>query len=126
VYIPYLKGVSEKFKCIGNQYNLRTSFKTKHKLRSSIMKTRPERDPQQTARCVYSISCECGTSYSGGTGRPLALRLHEHKHNLREGLLGKSKHAYEEGHRVGWDEARILEIESNSRYRKYNRHIRHA
>jgi hypothetical protein len=27
--------------------------------------------------------------------------------------------ANEEGHRVGWDEARILEIESNSRYRKY-------
>jgi hypothetical protein len=38
------------------------------------------------------------------------------------GLLEKSKlaqHAYEEGHWVGWDEARILEIESNSRYRKY-------
>jgi hypothetical protein len=31
----------------------------------------------------------------------------EHKHNLREGLLEKSKlaqHAYEEGHRVGWDD----------------------
>jgi hypothetical protein len=44
------------------------------------------------------------------------------RHNLKEGLLEKSKlvqHAYEEGHRVGWDEARILEIESNSRYRKY-------
>jgi hypothetical protein len=39
-----------------------------------------------------------------------------------EGLLEKSKlaqHAYEEGHRVGCDEARILEIESNSMYRKY-------
>jgi hypothetical protein len=50
------------------------------------------------------------------------VQLREHKHNLREGLLEKSKlaqHAYEEGHRVGWDEARILEIESNSRYRKY-------
>jgi hypothetical protein len=37
------------------------------------------------------------------------------------GLIEKSKlaqHAYEEGHRVSWDEARILEIESNSRYRK--------
>jgi hypothetical protein len=48
--------------------------------------------------------------------------LREHKHNLREGLLEKSKlaqHAYEEGHRVDWDEARILDIESNSRYRKY-------
>jgi hypothetical protein len=43
------------------------------------------------------------------------------KGTLNEGLLGKSKsaqHAYKEGHRVGWDEARILEIESNSRYRK--------
>jgi hypothetical protein len=48
--------------------------------------------------------------------------LREHKYHLREGLLEKSKlaqHAYEEGHRVGWEEARILEIESNSRYRKY-------
>jgi hypothetical protein len=44
------------------------------------------------------------------------------RHNLKEGLLEKSKlsqHAYEDGHRLGWDEARILEIGSNSRYRKY-------
>jgi hypothetical protein len=50
------------------------------------------------------------------------VRIREHRHNLRAGPLQKSKlaqHAYEEGHRVGWDEARILEIESNSRYRKY-------
>jgi hypothetical protein len=50
------------------------------------------------------------------------VRLREHKHNLRKGILEKSKlaqHAYEEGHRVGWDEARILEIESNSRYRRF-------
>jgi hypothetical protein len=43
-------------------------------------------------------------------------------HNLKEGLHDKSKlaqHAYEEGHRVCWDEGRVLEIESNSRYRKY-------
>jgi hypothetical protein len=46
------------------------------------------------------------------------------QHNLKEGLLEKSKlaqHAYEEGHRVGWDEARILKIESNSRYRRYKK-----
>jgi hypothetical protein len=54
--------------------------------------------------------------------RPLAVQLHEHRHNLWEGLLEKLKlaqHAYEEGHTVGWDEARILEIESNSKYSKY-------
>jgi hypothetical protein len=41
---------------------------------------------------------------------------------ISEGALEKSKsaqHTYEESHRVEWDEARILEIESNSRYRKY-------
>jgi hypothetical protein len=50
------------------------------------------------------------------------VRLCENRHNLKEGVLEKSKlaqHAYEEGHRVCWDEARILEIESNNRYRKY-------
>jgi predicted GIY-YIG superfamily endonuclease len=85
------------------------------------MKTRPERDQQHTAQCVYSIPCKCGRSYIGETGRPLAVKLREHKHNLKEGLLEKSKlaqHAYEQGHRLGWNEARILEIESNSRYRK--------
>jgi hypothetical protein len=50
------------------------------------------------------------------------LQLYEHRRNLKECLLEKSKlapHAYEEVHRVGWDEARILEIESNCRDRKY-------
>jgi hypothetical protein len=40
---------------------------------------------------------------------------------ISKGFLEKSKlaqHAHGEGHRVGWDEARILEIESNSRYGK--------
>jgi hypothetical protein len=36
--------------------------------------------------------------------------------------LEKSKlaqHAFEEGHKIEWDEAEILEVESNNRYRKY-------
>jgi hypothetical protein len=67
------------------------------------------------------IPCECGGSYVAETGRPLAVRIREHMQNLKQGLLEKSKlaqHAYEEGHRVGWDQASVLEI-SNSRYRKY-------
>jgi hypothetical protein len=66
------------------------------------------------AQRIYSIPCECRRSYIDETGRPLAMRLHEHRHNLKERLLEKSKlaqHAYEE---VG-----IMEIESNSKYRKY-------
>jgi hypothetical protein len=122
VYILSVKGVSEKFKCTGNQYKIRTIYRMKDTLKSSLMITRPQRDPQQMAQCVYSISCGCGRSYIGETGRPLAVWLCEHRHNLKEGLLEKSKlaqHAYEEGPRVIWDEARILEVESNSRHRKY-------
>jgi hypothetical protein len=88
------------------------------------MKTKSERDALQTAQFIYSIPCECGRSYIGETGRPLAVQLREHRHNLQQALLEKSKsaqHAYEEGNRVGWDDARVLEIESNSRYRKYKR-----
>jgi hypothetical protein len=86
------------------------------------MKARPEWDLQQMERCICSIPCECDRSCFDKTGRPLAMLLHEHGHSLKEGLQEKSKlaqHAYEEGRRVVWDEARILEIESNSRYRKY-------
>jgi hypothetical protein len=39
------------------------------------------------------------------------MRLREHRHNFKEGLLEKSKlvqHAYEEGHKVGCDDAKIL------------------
>jgi hypothetical protein len=52
------------------------------------------------------------------------MRIHKYRHSLRDGLLKKSQlaqHAYEESHRVSWNEARILETESNSRHRKYNK-----
>jgi hypothetical protein len=106
----------------GNQHDIRTIFRTKHTLRSSLVKTRLERDPQQMAQCFYRISCECSRSYIGEISRPLAMWLCEHLHNFKEHPLENSKlaqHACEEDHRLITDEARILENESNSRYRKY-------
>jgi hypothetical protein len=85
VYIPYVKGVSEKFECIGNCYNIRTIFIGKHILRSSLVKSRLERDPQHMAYCICSIRCECGRSYIGETSRPLSIRLLEHRHSLKGG-----------------------------------------
>jgi hypothetical protein len=84
-------GVSVKSKRIGNRLNIRTIIKTKHTFRSSLMNTRPERDPQQKAQFVYSIPCECDRSYIGKAGRNLAVRLREHRHSLKEGLLENSK-----------------------------------
>jgi hypothetical protein len=95
VHNPDVKGVSEKFKRIGNQYNIRMVFRAKH----TLMRTRTERDPQQTVECVYSIPCECGSNYIGETGGPQAVRLRQHRHNLNVDLLEESKlyqQAYEE------------------------------
>jgi hypothetical protein len=50
----------------------------------------------------------------------------KHRPNFKEGLLEKSKLTQQinvQGHRVGWDEDRILGIESNSRYRNYNESV---
>ena len=43
------------------------------------------------SQCVYKVRCECGKLYFGETGRPLAMRLKEHKGSLNEGRLDKSK-----------------------------------
>jgi hypothetical protein len=88
-----VKGVSEKFKHIVNRYNIRTIFKTKQTLRSSLMKSRLERDRQQRAQCIYSIPCECGRSCIGETGRLIAVRLRGRRYDLKEGLLEKSNYA---------------------------------
>jgi predicted GIY-YIG superfamily endonuclease len=64
---------------------------------------------KQMSQCVYSISCERSRIYIGETGRPLAVRLHEHRHSLKEDLLEKSKlaqHSYEDDHRVRRNEAK--------------------
>jgi hypothetical protein len=80
------------------------------------------------AHCVHTFPSEYGRSCFGETGRPLAVRLCEHKRDLREGLLEIPKlapRAYEQGHRVSWDEAKIFEVDDNNRYRKYKRPMWH-
>jgi hypothetical protein len=103
VYIPYVKGISEKLKHTGNYY-IRTIFRTKHNLRSSLVRTRLEWDPQQMTHC--SIPSKCGRSYINKTGRTLTMWLPEHRHNLKGSFLEKPKlcqHACEEGQGVlGW------------------------
>jgi hypothetical protein len=76
---------------------------------------------QQMAQRIYTITYECGKSYIGEIGRPLAVQLREQTHSERR-FSRKIKisltclcRAY-----VGWDEARILKIECNSRHRTYN------
>jgi hypothetical protein len=56
----------------------------------------------------------------------LRVRIKEHKQNLKQELLQKSKlaqHAYEEVHRIKWDEAKSIQKEPNTIYRKYKESV---
>jgi predicted GIY-YIG superfamily endonuclease len=91
VIVPYVKGVSEKYRRIGNHFNIRTIVKAKQAVHGTPMKTGPVRDAQQTKQCMYSIPCDCSRCYIGETSRPLEVRVKEHKYNLTQRLLEKSK-----------------------------------
>jgi hypothetical protein len=101
---------------------MKSVFKTKQTLRSMLTRTRPHKEDQDMRQCSYSIPYECGRCYIGETGRPLGVRIREHMNNLIQGLMEKSnfaKHAYEEGHRTHWNEAKAVQIETNNICRKY-------
>jgi hypothetical protein len=86
------------------------------------METGLVRDAEQMKQCVCTISRVTGRCYTGKTSRPLEVCIKEHKYNLTQGLLEKSKlvqHAYEEGHKICWIEVKVLQIEPNTAYRKY-------
>jgi hypothetical protein len=51
------------------------------------MKTREKRDPQWATLRV----CKCGRSCIGETGRLLAVRLREHRHNIKSVSYRKIK-----------------------------------
>jgi hypothetical protein len=97
-------------------------FKTKYALQGILMKTGSIRDVQLMKKYVYSIPCDCGRCYISETSVSLDLRIKEHKYDLTQGLLKKSKlsqHAYKESLKICWKEAKVLQIELNTTYRKY-------
>jgi hypothetical protein len=65
-----------------------------------MMKTGLARNAQQTKQYVYNIPHDYGRCY---ISTPSEVRTKEHKYNLTQGLLQKSKlapHAYKEGHKI--------------------------
>jgi hypothetical protein len=113
VIIPYVKGFFETVRRIGNRFNVRTIFLAKHTLCGTLVKPGPVRDAKQTKQWVYNIPCEFGRCNVSETRRSLEICIKDHKYNLKEGLLEESKlgqHAYEEGHKICWNEAKVLQI----------------
>jgi hypothetical protein len=89
---------------------------------SKFIKKKAGRKVIRNLRHTASVTfpCECGRSNRGEADIPLAARLREHRQNLKEGLVENSELcqlAYQEDHRAGWTDGKILETESKM-YRK--------
>ena len=122
VSLPYTKGLSEKIRRICKKYNIRTTFKSNNTLRRQLCKVKPPTSAKDTKNCIYNIPCSCGQSYTGETGRPLAVRLQEHRKATVRGEVEKSgmaEHAWSNGdHRPAWDETKIIGHEPHWKIRK--------
>ena len=122
VSLPYTRGLSEKLRRICGRYNIRTVFRSTTTLRKSLTHVRPPTPKEQTKNCIYDIPCSCGRSYKGETGRPLSVRLEEHrKATIRGETLksGVAEHAWSEGdHRPAWHETTIIDREPHWKIRK--------
>ena len=67
-----------------------------------------------TKNCVYSIPCSYGKIYKGDTGRPLKVRLEEHRKTIIRGEIEKSgmaQHIWKEkgNHLPLWDKVEIID-----------------
>ncbi|KAM0737118.1 hypothetical protein ACS0PU_000211 [Formica fusca] len=113
--IPYVPAISEQFKRITKDLNVRLSYQSLNKLNSFI---KVHKDPcPLTARqnVVYKIGCnDCDASYVGQTKRQLNTRILEHKNHIRRNTSNHSvitDHRMNFNHNYDWDGVKILDNE---------------
>ena len=99
-------------------------------LRNILVHAKDKRDSLQTAETIYEIPCKnCPKTYIGETGSLFKTRLNEHK-TKAEKISSKSftrsqrktssseifksaisEHVAANNHVIGWDEARVIDLE---------------
>ncbi len=125
VCLPYIGPASHKIERILKEVGVQVYHSSQNKLFRSLCTHKDSVDESQKPG-VYRIPCECGLVYIGETGRNLSKRLKEHKTNCEKAELDKSavaKHAWTYDHRIKWDEANILAIDSHRFSRKMRESI---
>ncbi len=125
VCLPYVGSASHKIERILKEVGVQVYHSSQNKLCRSLCTHKDSVDESQKPG-VYRIPCECGFVYIAETGRNLSKRLKEHKTNCEKAELDKSavaKHAWTYDHRIKWDEANILAMDSYRFSRKMRESI---
>ena len=123
VCLTYVKGLAERIKKICSPYDIRTVFTSGSTLRRHLFRVKPPTEFNMTKNCVYSIPCSFGKIYKGETGRPLKVRLEEHRKAIVRGEIEKSgmaDHISKENgnHLPLWDKVEIIHRAEHWRIRR--------
>ena len=114
LYLPYIRGVSERIERGCRNLGVRTVFKSRNTLRQTLMNVK-SRTPRECKRgAVYEIPCaDCDSVYIGETGRSLKDRIKEHKYAVNRGDMknGVAAHAWYSQHQVDWSSAKVRTVE---------------
>ena len=128
--VPYVEGISERISRVFKNYGYSTAMKPHCTLRNILVHPKDKRDPLQTAETIYEIPCKnCPNTYIGETGRLFKIRLNEHKTEAEKDQhkcftrsqrrtssseifkSAISEHVAASNHVIGWDEARVIDLE---------------
>ena len=122
VCLPYVKGLAERIQKMCSPYDIRTVFTSGSTLRRYLFRVKPPTEFNMTKNFVY-IPSSCGKIYKGETGRPLKIRLEEHRKAVVRGEIEKSDMAdhiwkEKENHQPLWDKVEIINRAEHWRIRR--------
>ena len=120
LFLPYVKGLSEKIDRQVRRLNIRTVFTTRTTVRRRLMRVKGKPPQEDVRGVIYSIPCECGAIYIGETGRTLKTRLAEHQRavNTMNSNNGIAVHVMMTHHTIKWEGARVVSVEPHLTKRK--------
>ncbi|XP_072046224.1 uncharacterized protein [Amphiura filiformis] len=137
VVIPYVEGLAEKLQRIFQKHKISTAMRPTNTLKNILVHPKDKKDIMETSDAVYDIPCKgCDKSYVGETGRPFGVRIKEHQKDsetLKDTKFTRSNrkastteqhksaitdHIAQENHVINWEEASILDKDSNATSRR--------
>ncbi|TWW81402.1 hypothetical protein D4764_01G0012170 [Takifugu flavidus] len=111
VSIPYLSGVSEKFRRILQKHNIPVHFKPSNTLRQRLVHPKDKTPRPKQSNVVYAVQCQekCKELYIGETKQPLHRRMAQHRRATSSGQdSAVHLHLKESGHSFEDSQVRIL------------------
>jgi hypothetical protein len=80
VVITYVAGLSEAIRRVGDTVGINTIFSSGDTFNIRLTHVKPKGKGKEKD-LIYKIPCECGAKYILETGRPLDIRISEHRRN---------------------------------------------